>query len=155
MNTTTVLTPRFSAHMGICVATQCITGLTRFHTVRHRGQLTTARIRSCVPRMADLCLISIISISPCGFPSATYKLGVWYSVVKTPFSDEALSGILKTTDSIKCALGVWKGFNTALFNQLTSVHSYHEGNNWLVIGYIILSSITTFTLPLLMNIFMF
>lgn len=82
--------------------TQHVKGLTMFHTVQHRGQLTMAQIRSSVPRMADLCLISIISISPRGFPSATSKLSVWYSVIKPKYQKPHT--VHYTQFSIKCVI---------------------------------------------------
>jgi len=74
VSTGTVHVPRRNAQ--VFVNTQYITGLTIFHTVPRRGQLAMAQIRRRVLGMSDLCLTSILSISPCGFPSATAKLGV-------------------------------------------------------------------------------
>lgn len=84
MNTSIILISRFNTQMGnmVYVTTQYITGLTRFRIVQHKG-LTMAQIRSSVLRMSGFCLISILSVSPCGVPSATSKLGVWFSVVTT------------------------------------------------------------------------
>lgn len=58
-----------------------------------------AQIRSTVLRMSDLCLISIVSISPCGLPSATYK-HVWFCVVRTCGRIyEAMYCMLQTADA--------------------------------------------------------
>lgn len=75
-----VQVPGFNAQVGmrVCCYTVHNPRLTMFPTVPHWEQLTVAQIRSSVLHMSDLCLTSIPSISPRGFPCALAKPGVWW-----------------------------------------------------------------------------